>query len=485
MPSHAHSGAHPSRGGTSGLNPAGISGTLLLFFIIGDVIGAGIFALVGEVGAEVGGAIWSAFALALVLAIFTATAYAELVTKYPRAGGAATYVNRAYRKPFLTFMVAFAVMASGITSAATLSRAFAGDYLGELVDLPLLPVALGFLVLVALINFRGISESVKLNLVLTIGSLIGLGLIVAIGVAALIDGSAQPSRNLEFSSDASVPLAILGGAALSFYALIGFEDSVNVAEETKHPSRTFPRALFGGLLIAGIIYMLVCLTASAVVPTAQLSGSDGPLLEVVRQGPIAFPLWIFSVVALMAVANGALLNMVMASRLVFAMARQNIVPKGLARVHAGRKTPWAAIIFTTALGLVLIATGDLSTLAAVTVTLLLFVFVLVNITVLVLRREKVNHAHFRAPTALPVLGVIVCLGLLTQRESEVWLRVGLLMLLGVALYGVSRWITGKVPEFDPELDDDGPMDDQADDTRGEGRFTRRPAEAPAAKTTTP
>jgi amino acid transporter len=335
----------------------------------------------------VGGAIWTAFAVALALAVFTAGAYAELVTKYPKAGGAATYVNRAYRKHFLTFIVAFAVMASGITSAATLSRAFAGDYFAQFIDLPLLPVALAFLVLVALINFRGISESVKLNLVLTIGSLLGLALIVLIGIVALADGSAEPSRNFEFKEGSSVFGAVLAGAALAFYALIGFEDSVNVAEETADPSRAFPRALFGGLLIAGTVYMLVTFTASMVVPTQQLADSEGPLLEVVREGPLDLPLKLFAAVALMAVANGALLNMVMASRLVYGMASQGIVPRAFAAVHPGRKTPWVAIIFTTALGLILIATGDLTTLAGVTVTLLLLVFIVVNISVLVLRKE--------------------------------------------------------------------------------------------------
>src|SRR3954449_5407840 len=140
-----------------GLNRA-IGRRMLLFFVIGDVLGAGIYALVGEVGGRVGGAIWSAFLLALVLALFTAGAYAELVTKYPQAAGAALYVNRAFRMPFFTFMVAFAVMASGITSAATLSRAFAGDYLSAFVDVHSLPVALAFIAVVALVNFRGIAE---------------------------------------------------------------------------------------------------------------------------------------------------------------------------------------------------------------------------------------------------------------------------------------------------------------------------------------
>jgi amino acid transporter len=447
-------GAVTAKGGAgdrkaTALKPS-VSKALLLFFIVGDMIGAGIFALVGTVGAEVGGAIWSAFAVALALAVFTAGAYAELVTKYPKAGGAATYVNRAYHLHFFTFIVAFAVMCSGITSAATLSRAFAGDYFAEFIDLPTVPVALAFLVIVALINFRGISESVKLNLVLTIGSLIGLGLIVLIGIVALADGSAEPSRNFEFKEGSSIFGAVLAGAALAFYALIGFEDSVNVAEETSDPRRAFPMALFGGLLIAGTVYMLVTFTASMVVPTQQLADSEGPLLEVVRQGPLDLPLKLFAAVALMAVANGALLNMVMASRLVYGMASQGIVPRLFSRVHAGRRTPWIAIIFTTCLGLILILTGDLTTLAGVTVTLLLFVFIVVNVSVLVLRKEKVAHDHFRTPTILPVLGVIVCVGLLTQRESDVWLRCLALLVLGIVLYGISRAISGPADDLDAD-----------------------------------
>src|SRR4051794_28098003 len=146
----------------------------LLVFVVGDVLGAGIYALIGEVGAEVGGAIWTAFGLALLLAVFTAFAYAELVTKYPQAAGAALYVNKAFGAPFLTFLVAFAVMASGVTSAATLATAFGGRYLAEFVDVPTTLAALVFLLAVMALNIRGIAESVKVNVVLTAIELGGL-----------------------------------------------------------------------------------------------------------------------------------------------------------------------------------------------------------------------------------------------------------------------------------------------------------------------
>jgi len=414
-----------------------ISRNMLLVFVVGDVLGAGIYALVGEVGAETGGAIWTAFAVALALAVFTAFAYAELVTKYPQAAGAALYVNRAFKRPFLTFLVAFAVMASGVASAATLATAFSGDYLREFVDVPATVAALAFLALVTAINVRGISESVKVNVALTTIEVAGLLAICVIAVGALAGGDGDPGRAFEFREGESVPLAILAGAALAFYALIGFEDSVNVAEETRDP-RSYPRALFGALAIAGVIYLAVTVLASMVVPTSRLAESSGPLLEVAEVGPLAIPPKTFAAVALFAIANGALINLIMASRLTYGMAREGIVPKVFGRVLPERRTPLVAIAFTAGLCAALIVIGDLATLADTTVTLLLGVFILVNVAVLVLRREPVDHDHFRAPTALPVIGALVCAGLLTQQEARTFAFAGALLALGVVLYAASR-----------------------------------------------
>lgn len=416
----------------------GITPLLLLFFITGDMIGGGIYALTGEVGAVVGGAIWSAFLLALILAVFTAFAYAELVTKYPQAGGAASYVHRAFNVPFLSFMVAFAVVISGVTSAAALAVAFAGDYLSAFFSAPKLLTGFILIVVLGLINFRGISESVVLNALFTIIELFGLLLILIVGVTALANGQGEPARALEFKDSAgSVPLLILAGAALSFYALIGFEDSVNVAEETRNPSRSFPRALFGGIAIAGVIYLLVTVVAAMVVPIGQLAGSSAPLLEVIKSGPLGIPPKLFSVIALFALANGALINMIMASRLVYGMGDQGVMPAVLSRVHAGRQTPWVAIVFTSVIALGLMATGDISELASTTVLLLLLAFIAVNISVLMLRRDKVEHTYFRTPVIFPVLGILVCLGLLTQQDAVTWLRAGVLLVIGAALYGAN------------------------------------------------
>lgn len=429
-----------------------IGRNMLLLFVVGDVLGAGIYALVGEVGGRVGGAIWTAFAVALLLAVFTAFAYAELVTKYPRAAGAALYVHKAFRRPFLTFLVAFGVMASGVTSAATLATAFGGDYLREFVAMPPTAAALIFITVVAVINFRGISTSVRVNVALTAIELAGLLLICVIAAVAVVNGDGDPGRAFTFKEGEPVPLAILAGAALAFYALIGFEDSVNVAEEAKDPRRDYPRALFGGLLAAGMIYLAVTVLASMVVPTDLLADSSGPLLEVARVGPLALDPRIFAAIALFAVANGALINMIMASRLVYGMSREGIVPRRFGGVHRGTRTPLAAIAFTTALCMALIAIGTLERLADTTVTLLLGVFILVNVAVLVLRRDPVPHDHFRAPPAFPVVGALVCAALLTQQPASTFPFAAGLMALGVVLYAVSRRAVGPVDLDPPRLE---------------------------------
>ena len=418
-----------------------ISKNMLLVFVVGDVLGAGIYALVGEVGGRVGGAIWTAFAVALLLAVFTAFAYAELVTKYPQAAGAALYVNKAFRLPFLSFMVAFAVMASGITSAATLATAFGGDYLEAFVSLPTALVGIVFLLVVALINARGIKESVRINLVLTGIEVAGLLLVVIVALAAIADGQGDAGRAFEFKEGESVVGAMLGGAALAFFALIGFEDSVNVAEEAEDPRHAYPRALFGGLLIAGAIYLVVTVLASIVVPTDVLAGSDGPLQTVAGTGPLAVDAKVFSAIALFALANGALINMVMASRLLYGMSNEGILPSALGGVGR-RRTPLLAIAFTTLLAIVLVVTGDLKNLAGMTVTLLLLVFITVNVSVLVLRRDTVAHDHFRTPAWIPVVGVAVCILLLSYRDGEVFVRAAVLLAIGAALYLLNRLLTG-------------------------------------------
>ncbi|MBT2412437.1 APC family permease [Streptomyces sp. ISL-12] len=394
---------------------------LLYFFILGDVLGAGVYVLVGQVAADSGGAVWAPLTLALLLALLTAASYAELATKYPRAGGASHYVTRAFG-PFAGFIAGFCMLAAGIVSVAALARGFGGDYLSAFVTLPVGLVAVLFLALLALVNARGVRESTRANVVATVIEVGGLLVIVALGGWLLLRGDGDPGRLGRLGTpEKGVMPALLSGAVLAYYSFVGFETSVNVAEETRNPRRSYPRALFGALATAGAVYVLVGLAASAAVPTARLAGSSGPLLEVVEEAGGVPPL-LFSAVALVAVANGALLTGIMSSRLAYGMARDGLLPRALTEVLPGRRTPWAAIAVTTALSMALALTGSVATLASTLVLLLLVVFLMVDVAVLVLRRDPGDTGHFRAPTVLPVLGAVSCVVLATQVEAAVWLR---------------------------------------------------------------
>jgi hypothetical protein len=263
---------------------------LLLLFIVGDILGTGIYALTGQVAKEVGGVAWLPFVVAFGVALMTAFSYLELVTKYPRAAGAALYAHKAFGIHFVTFIVAFAVMCSGITSASTASRAFAANlstsfhlgYQGAGITL----LALLFMALVAAVNLRGVGESVKVNVVLTVVELTGLLIVILVGLWAIGAGQGDVSRALTFepAGDRGVFWSVMTATTLAFFAMVGFEDSVNMAEETKDPSKIFPKVLLTGLLITVVIYVLVSISAVTLVSPAELGQGEAPLLKVVAAG---------------------------------------------------------------------------------------------------------------------------------------------------------------------------------------------------------
>ncbi|MFG3322513.1 APC family permease [Streptomyces sp. NPDC048171] len=418
---------------------------LLILFVIGDILGTGIYATTGQVAGKVGGALWLPFVIGFVVAILTAASYVELVGKYPKAAGAALYTQKAFQVPFLTFIVAFMVMCSGLSSASAAARAFSGDYLSEFTDFfPPTLIAILFILALAALNLRGVSESVKTNVVLTLVELTGLFVILAVGAWAVLTGDGEPSRLGELQAGGSgyaLVTSVLGATALGFFAFVGFEDSVNMAEETKDPARTFPRAIFIGVTVTGTIYVLVALISSLLVDYRVLEDSSGPLLEVVKAGGLDFPPKLFALIALFAVTNSALINIMMASRLCYGMANERILPRALGRVLPRRRTPVVGIVFVSLLAIGLVSTGEIAGLGDTTAFLLLCVFAVVNVAVLVLRRDPVEHKHFRTPTVLPVLGAITSLALaspLADRPADVYIRAGVLVAVGIGLWALNK-----------------------------------------------
>lgn len=437
---------------------------LLLLFIVGDILGTGVYALTGQVAGEVGGAAWAPFLVAFAVATLTAFSYLELVTKYPHAAGAALYAHKAFGIHFLTFIIAFMVMSSGITSASTASNAFAG-FLSDGFGLGLeagsggrIAIALGFMALVALVNFRGVSESVKANVVLTLVELSGLLLVIFVGIWGMSQGRADFSRVVIFESpdEKSAFLAVTAATTLAFFAMVGFEDSVNMAEECHHPVRDYPRMMLAGLSITGLIYVLVATTAVALVPVGNLTDESrgSALTQVVAAGAPDLPFGtLFPFIGMFAVANSALINMLMASRLLYGMANQGVLPRSFGRVHATRRTPWVSIVVTTAISFGLIVyvvraeateTGAsaVALLGGTTSLLLLCVFAVVNVALLVLRRQPVDHEHFRTRAPLAALGAVTCAFLAgpwarSDAQQGQYAIAGALILVGIVLWGIT------------------------------------------------
>lgn len=442
---------------------------LLLLFIVGDILGSGVYAVTGKLAGQVGGIAWLPFLVAFAVATLTAFSYLELVTKYPQAAGAALYAHKAFGIHFVTFLVAFTVVCSGITSASTSSGLLAGNLLVGLDELlPGIPtgdtatlvVALVFMCLLALVNLRGVGESVKFNIVLTLVEISALVIVIGIGFWVVGSGDGDLSRVTVFENPDQKGLfaAVTVATAIAFFSMVGFEDSVNMVEETREPERIFPRVMLTGLGIAVIVYMLVAISVVAVIPAGQIGSPQneeaGILLDVVRVGAPDLPIdKIFPFLTVFAVANTALINMLMASRLIYGMAHQDVLPRTLGRVLPGRRSPWAAILFTTvvALGLITVVRtvleqSSVDILSGTTSLLLLAVFTIVNIAVLVLRRDG-RTGSFRAPTVVPVIGALACAYLLGpwSRLRADWVQYQVaagMLAVGVVLW-LLTWLTNR------------------------------------------
>ncbi len=392
---------------------------------LGSMLGAGIYALVGKAADSLGNAIWLAFLAAMVVALLTGLSYACVGSRYPKAGGAAYVTQRALGKPWLSYVVGLCVMMSGLTSMATGAQAMAETMgKGLEMDLPVKLVAIGIVLLVGLVIFRGIRESMWVNILCTLVEAAGLLFIIAVGMKfwGSVDYFETPARALGETS--AIPMMlILQGAVLMFFSFIGFEDILNVSEEVKNPQRDVPMGLIGAMVVATLIYMAVAVTAVSVIPWADLAKSPAPLMEVAKA---AAP-WVKNIdsiyigITLFAIGNTALLNYIMGSRLLYGMSRQGLLPALIGRVHATRRTPHIAILILFFVVSALILSGSVKQLAESTVLLLLMVFTVVNVSLIILKRRPGEaRGAFEVPIIVPVLGALVCLTLIVVRIESAW-----------------------------------------------------------------
>lgn len=380
----------------------------LTLYGVGSMLGAGIYGLVGQAAGLAGPMIWLSFLVAMIAALFTAVSYASLSSRYPKSAGEAYAVDRAWRKPWLSYLVGMTIVAAGMASVATQSRVVGANLNSLLgVEAPVSVMAIGFLLVVAGLVYRGITESLIANLVCTIIEAAGLLFVIAAGISWWGDADLLQAPAGEFAPAAAL---IMQGSVLTFFSFLGFEDMINVAEEVKNPERNMPLAVIGAVLIVSLIYMAVAITAVSVVPWEELSHAPAPLQAVIERAAPWFPTAGFILITIMAVANTALVNYVMCSRLIYGMARERLLPEAFGRVHHRRQTPHIAIAILLVAVVILQFMGDISQLASATVLLLLVVFGIVNGSLIVLsRREGKIAGAFNAPLAAPIAGLTICL----------------------------------------------------------------------------
>ncbi|MGH7215043.1 MAG: APC family permease [Tepidisphaeraceae bacterium] len=402
----------------------------LVVYGVGDMVGSGVYATIGTAAGKMGNAVWLAFAVSMVAAMLTGMSYACISSRYPRAAGAAYVTHRAFRIGFLSYLVGLAVTASGLTSMATSSNAFART-LRELlrsaalgIDVPLWVIIVGFLALLTFLNFWGIRESMWGNLVCTLIEVGGLLLVIIVGAKywGSVDYFEFPPRADERGQ---TPLGttglVMAGAVLTFFSFVGFEDMLNVAEEVRDPVRTCPRGIMIAIAVTTVLYIGISVTAVSVVNYRELSdfGRGAPLEQITRRAAPWLPGNTYTFITMFAVANTALINFIMGSRLIYGMSRHGLMPAALGRVHPWRRTPHVAIGVLSVVVLVLALLGNIGDLAAATSLLLLGCFVIVNTALVVLkRRPSEPRGAFEVPTVVPVLGALVCAALIVARLLE-------------------------------------------------------------------
>ncbi len=398
--------------------------SLLTLYGLGTILGAGIYVLVGKVAIYAGLFAPIAFILAALLAGLSGYSYAALSSRYPRSAGEAVYVQAAFGIRMLSTIVGWMVILTGVVSAATISNGFVG-YLQVFVTITDFWAITLLITSMTMLAVWGVTESVVATAVTTVMGIIGLLLILAFSAPAFLT---LPGRIGEISpplTDSGIWFGILLGAFLAFYAFIGFEDMVNMAEEVKEPEHTLPRAIVAAIIISSLFYYFIALAAILQLPLAELTASKAPMADIMNKHSQEAA-WFISLISLAAVVNGALVQIIMGARVLYGMGKQSLAPAWLAVVHARFKTPYIATLIIGFVVWLLATSLDLTTLAKTTSFIILLVFLMVNLALLkILHKEsappeKAMHVN----SLVPILGALMCLVFLGVQLYQVILGGG-------------------------------------------------------------
>ncbi len=410
----------------------------LTVYGVGNILGAGIYALIGEVLGKTGNLSWLAFVLASITGALTGLSYAELSAMFPKSAAEFVYTEEAFKKRSLSFILGWIIIFSGILSAATVALAF-GGYLADLINVPSIFVIISYSILLvialSIINSLGIKTSTRTNIIFTLIEVSGLIIIIILGFF----GKREPNYFV-LPSGASFA-AILSSVALIFFAYIGFEDIANIAEEVKEPQKNIPKAIIYSIIITTILYCITAISVISILPYGDIADSDAPLNEVAAEvlGPGGGI--IMSFIALFATANTVLIMLIVTSRMMYGMARDKALPEKLSKISPEFRTPTTAVVLTMCFTLIPILFGDISVVAHATVFGVLINFILVNISLLALRKKKPDierpfklKPSIKGFPVIALLGSIICIALLFTFNWYVILIQIIIIICGIVVF---------------------------------------------------
>lgn len=385
----------------------------LVLYGLGVTIGAGIYVLVGETIVRAGSYAPAAFLLSAIVMGFTAASFAELSGRVPQAAGEAVYVERSFGLPWLTILVGLAVLVEAMVAASAIAVGAAG-YVGELIHLPEEVLVVSIVVSMATIAAWGIRESVAIAGAMTLVEVIGLVVIIVFGLVGDPGSiSALPSSLMPPASDGAALSGVLAASMIAFFAFIGFDDVVNLVEEAKNPSKIMPWAIGITLFVVTVLYILVSFVATQTVSAEGFAGTSAPI-SLLFESLTGLPPLAITLIAIVATMNGVVIILIMAARVAYGMAQEGRLPAWIGVVSPRTQTPLRATILVATAVLVMATMIPLDKLVETSSEVLLAIFVLINLALVWM---KLKHAPapagtFKVPIILPIVGAILCLGLL-------------------------------------------------------------------------
>jgi APA family basic amino acid/polyamine antiporter len=377
----------------------------LTMYGVGIILGAGVYALVGKAAGEAGNSLWLSFLIASIVSVFTGLSYMELMSMFPRSAAEYVYVKHSLRSRLAAFSVGWIEIFADVVAASAVAIGF-GGYFAGLFGGHLVVVALALIAVLSIVNFWGIAESTKLNVIFSLVEISGLLIVIATAIPHI--GSVN---YVEMTQGIA---GVFSASALIFFAFIGFEDIANIAEETKQPKKTAPRALLFSVIITTVIYVLVAISTVSLVGHEQMAASTAPLALAVSQvfGQDAFTL--MSVIALFATANTVLILLIVGSRIIYGMSSDGSLPQILSRIHKSRRTPWVAVLFVMLCTMLFALLGNIKVIASVADFCTFAVYCFVNASLIILRYKEPDRKRvFKVPLNVGKFPIIPFLGLVT------------------------------------------------------------------------